>query len=212
MYCIPLHTCQHAGALPTTTRTSPTPRRRTVAYKDSSFTLWRYLVSAPLRNSLRKEEAQVRQPLDMMQMFTAAKFGQLCIHVPLDAHWKQRFVLSESDSLSPDTGNPAVDLPDNLRHSLQTEGARGSLVVKALDYKPEDCGFETRWGDILNLLNPSGVYSASNRNEYRRHKIKLCFWGVKCGRCVGLTTLSLSQLLRNGFYALEISQVSGVSV
>jgi hypothetical protein len=35
-------------------------------------------------------------------------------------------------------------------------GARGSLVVKALGYKPEGRGFETRWGDILNLANPSG--------------------------------------------------------
>jgi hypothetical protein len=28
-------------------------------------------------------------------------------------------------------------------------GARGSLVVKALGYKPEGRGFETRWGEIL---------------------------------------------------------------
>jgi hypothetical protein len=33
-----LHTCQHAGALPATTRTSPTPRQRTVTSKYSSFT------------------------------------------------------------------------------------------------------------------------------------------------------------------------------
>jgi hypothetical protein len=38
LYCIPLHTCQHARALPATTRTSPTPRRRTVTSKYSSFT------------------------------------------------------------------------------------------------------------------------------------------------------------------------------
>jgi hypothetical protein len=35
-------------------------------------------------------------------------------------------------------------------------GARGSLVVNALGYKPEDRGFESQWGEILNLLNPSG--------------------------------------------------------
>jgi hypothetical protein len=29
-------------------------------------------------------------------------------------------------------------------------------VVKALCYKPEGRGFETRWGDSLNLPNPSG--------------------------------------------------------
>jgi hypothetical protein len=33
LYCIPLHTCQHAGALPANTNTSPTPRRRTVSTK-----------------------------------------------------------------------------------------------------------------------------------------------------------------------------------
>jgi hypothetical protein len=31
-----------------------------------------------------------------------------------------------------------------------------SVVVKALGYKPESRGFETRWGEILNLPNPSG--------------------------------------------------------
>jgi hypothetical protein len=29
-------------------------------------------------------------------------------------------------------------------------------MVKALGYKPEGRGFETRWGEILNLPNPSG--------------------------------------------------------
>jgi hypothetical protein len=32
----------------------------------------------------------------------------------------------------------------------------GSLVVKALSYKPEGRGFESQWGEILNLPNPSG--------------------------------------------------------
>jgi hypothetical protein len=36
-------------------------------------------------------------------------------------------------------------------------GARSSVVVKALGYKPEGLGFETRWGEILNLPNPSGL-------------------------------------------------------
>jgi hypothetical protein len=30
------------------------------------------------------------------------------------------------------------------------------VVVKALCYKPEGRGFETRWGEILNSPNPSG--------------------------------------------------------
>jgi hypothetical protein len=33
---------------------------------------------------------------------------------------------------------------------------RGSVVVKALRYKPEGRGFDTRWGEFLNLPNPSG--------------------------------------------------------
>jgi hypothetical protein len=33
--------------------------------------------------------------------------------------------------------------------------ARGSVVVKALCYKPEGCGFDTRRGGFLNLPNPS---------------------------------------------------------
>jgi hypothetical protein len=55
--------------------------------------------------------------------------------------------------------------------------ARGSIVVKALCYKPEGHGFETRWGEwflsiyliFLATLGP-GVYSASNRNLYQKHK------------------------------------------
>jgi hypothetical protein len=35
-------------------------------------------------------------------------------------------------------------------------GARGSVVVKALCYKPEGRGFYTRWGKYLNLPNLSG--------------------------------------------------------
>jgi hypothetical protein len=33
---------------------------------------------------------------------------------------------------------------------------RGSVVIKALCYKPEGLGAETRWGEFLNLPNPSG--------------------------------------------------------
>jgi hypothetical protein len=52
--------------------------------------------------------------------------------------------------------------------------AHGSGVVKALRYKPEGRGFETQWGEWLlsiYLILPAalglGVYSTSNRNEYR---------------------------------------------
>jgi hypothetical protein len=54
--------------------------------------------------------------------------------------------------------------------------ARCSVVVKALCYKPEGRGVETRGEHIFfNLPNPSGltrpwVYSASDRNEYQKQK------------------------------------------
>jgi hypothetical protein len=34
--------------------------------------------------------------------------------------------------------------------------ARGSVVVKALCYKPEGRGFDFRWSEFLNLPNSSG--------------------------------------------------------
>jgi hypothetical protein len=53
-------------------------------------------------------------------------------------------------------------------------GARGSVAVEAQCYKPESRLFDTRWGEFLNLPNPSatlgpGIYSASNRNEHQKH-------------------------------------------
>jgi hypothetical protein len=47
-------------------------------------------------------------------------------------------------------------------------------VVKALCFKPEGLGFNSRWGHwifSIDLILPAaigpGVYSASNRNEYQ---------------------------------------------
>jgi hypothetical protein len=34
--------------------------------------------------------------------------------------------------------------------------ARGSFVVKTLDYKSQGRGFDSRWVEILNVPNPSG--------------------------------------------------------
>jgi hypothetical protein len=48
---------------------------------------------------------------------------------------------------------------------ILNKGARGSVVVKTLWYKPEGHGF-----DILPAALGPGVYSASNRNEYQKHK------------------------------------------
>jgi hypothetical protein len=49
--------------------------------------------------------------------------------------------------------------------------ARDSIVLKALCYKPEDRGFETRWGELIFPIYPilpaalgPGVHSASKRN------------------------------------------------
>jgi hypothetical protein len=54
------------------------------------------------------------------------------------------------------------------------------IVVNALCYKPEGRGSETRGGEwflSIYLILPAalgpGVYSASNRNEYRKHKMFL---------------------------------------
>jgi hypothetical protein len=83
-------------------------------------------------------------------------------------------------------------------------GARGSIVVKALCYKPEGRGFEARWDEwflssylILPAALGPGVYSASNRNEYQKHKNNVPV-EKSSGRCVGLTTLppSVSWLSR----------------
>jgi hypothetical protein len=50
-------------------------------------------------------------------------------------------------------------------------------LVKALRYKPEVCGFDSRWCHWNFYFEPHyypGVDSASNRNEYQG-----CFLGVK---------------------------------
>jgi hypothetical protein len=58
---------------------------------------------------------------------------------------------------------------------LLLTGARDSLVVKALCYKPEVTGsIPDEMIFLIYLILPatlgSGVYSASNRNEYQKHK------------------------------------------
>jgi hypothetical protein len=54
-------------------------------------------------------------------------------------------------------------------------GARGSVVVKALCHKPEGRGIDTKRSDFqIYLILPAalgpGIYSASNRSEYRKHQ------------------------------------------
>ena len=64
-------------------------------------------------------------------------------------------------------------------------------LVEALRYKPEVCGFDSRWChwsfSFTKSFRPHcgpGVDSAPNRKEYQEY-----FLGGKGGRCVGLTTL-----------------------
>jgi hypothetical protein len=66
-------------------------------------------------------------------------------------------------------------------------------LVEALRYKPEGCGFDSRWChgnfSLTKFFRPhygSGVDSAPNRNEYQEY-----FLGGKGGRCVVLTTLHI---------------------
>jgi hypothetical protein len=94
--------------------------------------------------------------------------------------------------------------------------ACSSIVVKVLCYKPKGRRFETQGGErflsvyliLLAALGP-GVYSASNKNEYQKHKIM--FLGSKAVVCkadclynVGSLTsqnpISLHILLRAQLY------------
>jgi hypothetical protein len=70
------------------------------------------------------------------------------------------------------------------------EGARGSVVVEALCYKPD-------WrpddiSEFLTLPNPSsriGPWGFTRPlSEMSTTARKICLWGVEPGRCVGLTT------------------------
>jgi hypothetical protein len=75
--------------------------------------------------------------------------------------------------------NSVLETFQILRVSLDNV-QRGSVVVKALCYKPESRGFETQWGEYIfsiYLILPAalgpGVHSASNRNEYQKQKTKV---------------------------------------
>jgi hypothetical protein len=75
------------------------------------------------------------------------------------------------NTISQDSGNNFYNFTFNIT------GARGSIVVKALCYKPEGREFYTPCGECISsiyLILPDalgpGVYSASNRNEYQKQK------------------------------------------
>ena len=84
-------------------------------------------------------------------------------------------------------------------------------VNEALCYKPESCGFDSRWYhwnffsiDIILPHYGAGVNSTSNRNEYQEY-----FLGGKGGRCVQLTTLPLHvpNVMKSG--SLNLLEPSG---
>jgi hypothetical protein len=52
--------------------------------------------------------------------------------------------------------HPGIMLLDDYDHYDYNEGVCGSIVVKALCYKPDGRGFDTRWDEFLNVSNPSG--------------------------------------------------------
>jgi hypothetical protein len=57
--------------------------------------------------------------------------------------------------------------PNGKQMGLKSNGAHGSVVVKALRCKRESRGFET---EVLPTALGPGVYSACNRNEYQKQK------------------------------------------
>jgi hypothetical protein len=73
-----------------------------------------------------------------------------------------------------------------------------NLVVKALGYKSEGRGFETRWREILHLPNPSGRSRPWGLLSLLQKLVPETFLGVKCGWRVGLIALlpSMSRLSR----------------
>jgi hypothetical protein len=97
----------------------------------------------------------------------------------------------------------------NITEDSILQANTGSIVVKALGYKPEGRGFDTRLGEwflpvylTLPAALDHGVYSASNRNECQKQKNYVrfevftavtmkngVFWDVTpCGSCENLLT------------------------
>jgi hypothetical protein len=62
-------------------------------------------------------------------------------------------------------------------------GARGSVVVKVLCYKPEGCGFDIRCGEIYLILPVAlGLGFTQPVTEMSTRNIKIIFVGSKVRR------------------------------
>ena len=93
-------------------------------------------------------------------------------------------------------------------------GVRGGVVAKALRYKPEGRGFDSRWcQDFSPWHNPAGhtmVDSTSNRNEYQ-----VCFLssgmslGVKTASAYGWQPTTITVPLSRNLGALTLLDPSG---
>jgi hypothetical protein len=91
--------------------------------------------------------------------------------IPSQANNCPRVLLRPEEPISPTSSVKTVHvlfiyryavtlLPGILTKLLRSafvclSGQRGSVMVKALSYKPEGRGFDTRRGEFLNLPNPS---------------------------------------------------------
>ena len=82
-------------------------------------------------------------------------------------------------------------------------------MVKALRFKPEGRGFDSRWChwncSLAQFFRPHygpGIDSASKRNEYQK-----CFLRGRGGRCVGLTFPPSYAVLKSG--SLNLLEPSG---
>jgi hypothetical protein len=88
-------------------------------------------------------------------------------------------------------------------------GVTRSVLVKALCYKPEGRGFETRWDEfcsvyliLLAALGPE-VHPASNRNQYQKQKKGWADYLDNVKSLTSLNPIGLQGLLRRWFYFME---------